>query len=134
MKPSGTLNPGAIQIVPVTKSAQGFTVLLAGAPIGAGYILHWRVTIVTTSSIIQIDAPENIYLQLPRDGVLDVVFANPRSSVDYGFTELTVENLIDVFNLTPIQILVTNKSVSGFTVAFTPHPPTDNYFLRIRTP
>ena len=32
---------------------------------------------------------------MPRTTTMQVVFANPRSGVDYGFSELRVENLID---------------------------------------
>jgi hypothetical protein len=131
----GLVHPGAIQVIPTLKAAQGFTVLFAGAPIGAGYVLHWRVTIVRTSSIAAIDAPEDLYLQMPRTTTMAVAFVNPRSGVNYGFSELRVENLLDLIgNQAIINVQVHQKTETGFVIGVSPRPPTDNYFLKVRTP
>jgi hypothetical protein len=127
--------PGAIQIIPTVRSRDGFGVVFAGSPIADGYVLHWRVTIVRTSSLIQIDAPENLYIQMPRANTMPVAFVNPRSSIAYGFSELRVENL----NTPPsqqavIHVQVAQKTVNGFLLAVNPTPRNDFYFLKVRTP
>jgi hypothetical protein len=127
-------HPGAIQVIPTLKSIEGFSVVFAGSPITAGYVLHWRVNIVRTSTIVLIDAPEDLYLQMPRATTMTITFVNPRSGVNYGFSELTVENLTDAFGVTPIQMVVIDKTLSGFTLALSPRPPSDHYFLHVRTP
>lgn len=131
----GNTNPGGIQIIPTVRAIEGFAVLFAGAPIGSGYVLHWRVTIVRTSSLIQVDAPEDLYLQIPHAPTMGVTFVNPRSHVNYGFTELRVENLTDPpAGQAIIRVQVYAKTVSGFLLAVNPMPPTNFYFLRVRTP
>ena len=127
--------PGAVQIIPTVRAREGFAVVFAGTPIAAGYVLHWRVTIVRTSSLVQIDAPESLYLQMPRTNTMSVAFVNPRSNVSYGFSELRVENL----NTPPsqqavIHVQVAQKTVNGFLLAVNPTPRNDFYFLKVRTP
>lgn len=128
-------HPGSVVPVPVTRGVGGFSVAFAGSPIGAGYVLHWRVTIARTSALIQTDAPESLYLQLPRAALMDISFVNPRSSVNYGFSELRVENLHDAPAVqTPIHVQVYQKLLTGFSIAINPTPPTDFYYLKVRTP
>ena len=63
------------------------------------------------------------------------MFHQPRSGTNYGFSELRVENLTEgPSGLTPINVMVTHKTISGFTIAINPRPPTEFYFLRVRTP
>jgi hypothetical protein len=127
--------PGAIQIIPTVKAREGFAVVLAGTPIAAGYVLHWRVTIIRTSTSTQVDAPEDLYLQMPRTNTMAVSFSNPRSSLNYGFSELRVENLHDAPAVQAvIRVQVAQKTVNGFLLAVNPTPRTDFYFLRVRTP
>jgi hypothetical protein len=131
----GNAKPGGIQVIPVTRGTTGFTVVFAGTPIEVGYVLHWRVVIRRTSTLVQIDAPENLYLPIPRSSTMGITFVNPRSGVDYGFSELRVENLVDpVENQAIIRVQVYSKSIDGFIVAVNPRPPTNNYFLKVRTP
>jgi len=127
--------PGAIQIIPTVKSREGFGVVFAGTPIAEGYVLHWRATIVRTSSIIQVDAPENLYLQMPRTNTMAINFANPRSNLNYGFSELRVENLTQLPDVQAIiRVQVYAKTLTGFFVAVNPTPRSDFYFLKVRTP
>lgn len=131
----GNTNPGGIQIVPTVRAIEGFAVLFAGLPIGAGYVLHWRVVVTQTSSLVQIDAPEDLYLQMPHANLMAVTFVNPRSNTNYGFTELRVENLTDPpAGQALIGVQVVTKTTGGFVVAVNPMPPTNFYFLRVRTP
>lgn len=131
----GVENPGSITIVPTYKAIDAFAVSFAGAPIGTGYILHWRVTVVSVTAAIAVDSPEDQYIQLPRANLLAISFVNPRSSTTYGFSELRVENITDLpADQTPISVQVVAKSLSGFSIGISPTPPTDNYFLRMRTP
>jgi hypothetical protein len=128
-------HPGAIQVVPTLKSRDGFFVTFAGAPLNELSVLHWRVTIVRTSALVQIDAPEDLYLRMPQDIIMGVTFVNPRSTTTYGFSELRVENLIDPVNTQPvIHIQVGFKNTLGFYVAVNPRPRNDNFFLKVRTP
>ena len=105
------------------------------APAGTNYVLYWRVTIVTTTDLVQTDAPEDIYLVMPQTNFMYVVFANPRSGVNYGFSELRVENLTDPLETqTPIHVQVCLKTTTEFVLGVNPIPPTSNYFLKVRTP
>lgn len=140
----GIVNPGTINPVPITQTAYGFTVDLAGAPPVEGYILRWRVVVVTIGDAVAIDSPENLRVMLnwqvgtppiPGQGVQDILFANPRSNITYGFTELRVENLTDDPRFqTPVAIQVVEKRIDGFKIAYNPVPQTANYFLVARTP
>lgn len=131
----GNANPGSIQIIPTIRTITGFAVVFAGAPIGAGYVLHWRVTVHKTSAVILVDYPENLYLQMPRTNTMAVAFHQPRSGVEYGFSELRVENLTEAHNVQAIiRVQVYQKGINGFTLAVNPKPPTDFYFLKVRTP
>lgn len=131
----GDLHPGAVVVIPTTRAVEGFAVVFAGAPIGTGYVLHWRVVIVRTSTLVQIDAPEDQYIRMPQTNTMAVTFVNPRSGTNYGFTELRVENLTDLpADQAVINVQVYLKTISGFIMAVNPTPPTDNYFLRMRTP
>jgi hypothetical protein len=131
----GNPKPGGIKVIPIARGTAGFTVAFAGTPIAPGYILHWRVVIRRTSTLIQIDAPEHLYLQMPRSNTMTINFVNPRSGVNYGFTELRVENLSDLSSdAALVHVQVSQKRIDGFTVAVNPRPPNDNYFLTVRTP
>ena len=134
----GLSSPGVIPIVPVSQSVYGFSVNLAGIPLADGYILRWRVVVVTIVQAPpgqQIDAPENIYINLTLTNTFTVPFVNPRSNTQYGFSELRVENLVDLpANQHPILAQVVTKTVTNFTVALSPTPDTANYYLKVRTP
>jgi hypothetical protein len=131
----GNVHPGAVIIVPTIWTMQGFTVVFAGAPIGTGYVLHWRVVIVVTSILGQVDAPEDLYLQMPQTNLMAITFINPRSTLTYGFAELRVENLIDPpAGQAVISVQPYLKTLTGFGLAVNPTPPSANYFLRVRTP
>ena len=98
--------------------------------------MHWRVTIVRTSSLVQVDAPEDLYLLMPHANLMTIPFANPRSGINYGFSELRVENLQDDPALQAIiRVQVVAKTLSGFVVAVNPTPGVgSHYFLKVRTP
>jgi hypothetical protein len=132
----GNVEPGAIQIVPTVRAIEGFAVVFAGAPIGPGYVLHWRVNIHRTTSLVLIDAPEDLNVQLtPHANIQTIAFHQPRSGTNYGFTELRVENLTEDHNVQAvIHVQVYRKTISGFSIAINPRPPTEFYFLRARTP
>lgn len=132
----GIINPGTIEPVVITQTVLGFTVDLAGEPPIEGYILRWRVVVASIDAIpIAVDTPESFYLQLPRAAIFTVTFTNPRSIQTYGFSELRVENLVDLpSNQTPILAQVTTKTFMSFSVGLNPKPPTDNYFLVARIP
>jgi hypothetical protein len=144
----GLANPGIIDIIPVTQTMTGFTVDLAGVPTVAGYILRWRVTVVIISTgPVQIDAPESFRVQLPQSiagppaplpvsyYTLQVLFVNPRSTTTYGFSELRVENLVDLpANQSVIGVQVYEKDTLGFKILFNPLAHTANYYLVGRTP
>lgn len=132
----GLNQPGAVQIVPTVRAVEGFAVVFAGVPIGAGYVLHWRVNIHQATTLVLIDAPED--LNVPLDAHANtqtIAFHQPRSGVNYGFTELRVENLTEPpANIAVINVMVTHKTISGFSIAINPRPPSEFYFLRVRTP
>ena len=145
----GLTNPGIIDVVPVTQNLFGFTVNLAGVPIADGYILRWKVAVVSVTGQVLVDAPESFRVQMPNltPGTIptplppeiitmDVTFQNPRSNTNYGFSELRVENLVDTLfaDQSVIGIQVVQKSVTGFKIMFRPVPPTPNYYLVGRTP
>lgn len=131
----GNVEPGAIQIVPTVRAIEGFAVVFAGAPIGPGYVLHWRVNVHRKSALVLIDAPEDLNLRMPRTNTMSIVFHQPRSGTNYGFTELRVENLTEDHNVQAvIRVQVYHKTISGFLIAVNPRPPSDFYFLRVRTP
>ena len=135
----GVINPGVIDPVPILQTSLGFTVDLAGAPPIIGYILRWRVVVSSVTGAVLVpgpDVPQSLYLQLPRaQPLFSIVFPVPRSGITYGFSELRVENLIDLpGQQTPIDVQVYAKSMTGFSVALSPSPPTSNYFLSVRTP
>jgi hypothetical protein len=132
----GNVEPGAIQIVPTVRAIEGFAVVFAGVPIGAGYVLHWRVVVHRSSTLILIDAPENLNVPLtPHANFQTIAFHQPRSGTNYGFTELRVENLTEDHNAQAvIHVQVVHKTLSGFSIAINPRPPTEFYFLRVRTP
>jgi hypothetical protein len=131
----GDPQPGAVEIVPTIRAVEGFAVVFAGVPIGAGYVLHWRVVIHKLRSQILIDAPEDLYLQMPRANTMAVTFHQQRSNTVYGFSELRVENVTELpQNQQPIAIQVYRKTISGFFLAVNPTPRTDFYFLKVRTP
>lgn len=145
----GVINPGNVPPVVVTQTQYGFTVELAAAPLD-GYVLRWRVDVISISEVSNVDAPESFRVQLPTYSppgtppipplppqffTLTVTFQNPRSNTLYGFSELRVENLVDDPAVqTPIAFQVCAKTQSGFTIVFTPLPPTENYYLVGRTP
>ena len=131
----GVVNPGDIEPVVVQQTHFGFSVDLAGSPAVNGYILRWRVVVTEISTIPDIDTPETIYIQLPQVNLFIINFANPRSSTQYGFSELRVENLVDdPATQSPIHVQVVAKTQSNFTIAINPTPPSLSYFLAVRTP
>jgi len=133
----GNPNPGAIQVIPTVQAVEGFAVVFAGIPLDDGhvYVLRWRVVVVQSTAPALIDAPEDLYLQMPQSPTMVILFANPRSNTNYGFTELRVENLIQPANQqTPIHVQVVAKTMSGFTIGVNPTPRSDFYFLKVRTP
>lgn len=132
----GNVEPGAVQIVPTVRAIEGFAVVFAGAPIGPGYVMHWRVVIHRPSALVLIDAPEDLNVQLTPHANLQVIaFRQPRSGTNYGFTELRVENLTEDHSVQAvIHVQVVHKTISGFSIAINPRPPTEFYFLRVRTP
>lgn len=131
----GVVHPGSVAVVPVEQSLSGFAVVFAGSPIGAGYVLRWRVVVTRTTTLVAVDKPEDLYLRMPRANLMTVSFLNARSNTAYGFTELRVENTSDVAGSQAIiRVQVVFKSLSGFVIGVNPTPPTDNYFLRVRTP
>ena len=131
----GDTNPGVINVVPTVRAVEGFAVVFAGVPLNDLCVLHWRVVVVTTSSLLLVDAPEDLYLQMPQAPTMAILFANPRSNTNYGFTELRVENLTQPANQqTPIHVQVVAKTLSGFSIGVNPTPRSDFYFLKVRTP
>jgi hypothetical protein len=137
----GNVEPGAIQVVPTVRAVEGFAVVLAGTPFTlppgpyVPYVLHWRVVVHRSSSLILIDAPEDLNLVMPRTNTMSITFHQPRSGTNYGFSELRVENLHELHqDQSPIHVQVYRKTTSGFFVAVSPTPPSDFYFLRVRTP
>lgn len=130
----GNPHPGGVHVIPTVRANEGFAAVFAGSPVEAGYVLHWRVTIVRTSTLVQIDAPELLYLPMPRTSVMNVLFVNPRSNLNYGFTELRVENLSQEGGQAIIHVQVIVKTLIGVALGVNPVPRSDNYFLRVRTP
>lgn len=131
----GIASPGSISCVPVNQTIFDFTVEFAGEPITDGYILRWRVVVISVVQVPQIDQPESIYVQLPMSSVFTYTLTNPRSTQDYGFSELRVENLIDLPGAqTPILAQVVHKEQTQFAVALSPSPNNNNYFLVARIP
>jgi hypothetical protein len=131
----GNVEPGAVQIVPTVRAIEGFAVVFAGAPIGPGYVMHWRVVVHRSSTLILIDAPEDLYLQMPRTNTMSVTFHQPRSGTNYGFSELRVENLTEAHGVQAvIRVQVYQKFIGSFRIAVNPTPPSDFYFLKVRTP
>lgn len=132
----GITNPGFIAPVVMNQNAYLAVIDLAGNPIMDGYILRWHAKV--TQIINQaggVDAPELQYLRLPMANTLAVVFNSPRSNLDYGFSELRVENLSDPpQNAAIVNVQVYQKSLTGFLLGIHPTPPNNNYFLRMRTP
>ena len=129
--------PQIIPVVPVNQSLYGFSVDLGAIVLQEGYILRWRVVVVSLVQVSSnlIDFPEAQRIQLPLAPIANILFVNPRSNTLYGFTELRVENLTDVPAVqSPILVQVVLKTTLGFTVALNPTPPTGNYYLVLRTP
>jgi hypothetical protein len=124
---------GNISPVPSMQNMFGFTVELVGGPILAGFILRWRVVVVELGGVL--DQPETIRVQLPMANIDTITLFNPRSDDTYGFDELRVENLIDDPSIqTPVEVQVIAKTQTNFTIALSPTPPTNNYFLTVRVP
>jgi len=140
----GIPHAGGLHVVPTSRQTYGFQVVFAAgvppptpeAPPGSVYVLHWRVTIVRTSSLVQVDAPERIYLLMPHSSTMIVPFTNPRSGTEYGFSELRVENLLDdPATQAIIRVQVTAKTTTSFTLSVNPTPAAGkHYFLAARTP
>jgi hypothetical protein len=131
----GISHPGGVVVVPTVRSVEGFAVVFTGAPVEAGHVLHWRVVVRLATTLVQIDAPEDLYLPMPRANLMGINFINPRSGINYGFTEMSVENLVDPpAGQAIIRVQVYLKTQSGCAVAVNPTPPTGNYFLHVRTP
>lgn len=131
------VHPGIINIVVVVANEFGFGVEFAGVPPEDGYVLRWRVVVISTSIGTAFeDFPETLYVRIPAlAAALTVTFLNPRSTVNYGFKELRVENLTDPLASQRIilaQVVV--KTILNFTVGLNPRPNNDHYFLVARTP
>jgi hypothetical protein len=91
--------------------------------------------VVQIGELAPFDSPQNLYLQLPQANLFLVAFTVPRSNVQYGFSELRIENLIDPPDQqTPILAQVVHKTQLDFTLALNPTPDSDNYFVKVRTP
>lgn len=145
----GATNPGSIAVVPVIQTVYGFQVDLAGFGVPTdGCVLHWRVAVISSTAgpIGGIDSPESLYVQLPMASSAVITFVNPRSDTDYGFSELRIENLTDTGGqisgspvpeprgLVLVSAMVIAKTTLNFTVQLSPTPPTNNYYIAVRTP
>ena len=131
----GIPNPGNVEPVVVSQNINGFLVDLAGIPVEEGYILRWRVVVQDITINLVVDAPESLRLQLNPARSFTATFVNPRSTTNYGFTELRIENLDDpVDSQRVINAQVVAKTTVGFTVGLNPPPDTSNYYLVVRTP
>lgn len=130
------VNPGSITIVPTAQTIGGFVAVFAGTPIpGYNYTLYWRVVIRGIPLLPDLDLPENLYLPMPQTNTMSVVFHNLRSGINYGFSELRVENLNDPpGSQAIIRVQVYQKTTSGFLLAVNPTPPSVFYYLAVRTP
>jgi hypothetical protein len=131
------VNPGIINPVVVLTNELGFMVEFAGATPEAGYVLRWRVVVIDTliGTAFE-DFPERLRVQIPANvSFLVVTFENPRSTVNYGFSELRVENLTDpVATQRIILAQVAVKTTINFTVGLNPRTNNANYYLVCRTP
>lgn len=131
----GIPNPGNVLPVVVDQNINGFLVDLAGVPIEEGYILRWRVVVQDITISLVVDAPESQRVQLNPARSFTVTFVNPRSTTNYGFTELRIENLLDpVDSQRVVNCQVSEKTTVGFTVGLNPPPENTNYYLVVRTP
>lgn len=129
--------PAVISAVPITQTPYGFTVKLAGAPALPAYTLRWRVTVTDLigGAGSGVDTPERLRIKLPQAELVVVEFVHPRSSADYGFSELRVENLTDLAASQRIVLpQIFFKGTTNFSVGLNPSPDTDNYYLIARTP
>src|SRR5215469_27358 len=115
---------GYVVPIPIAQTVFGFSVDLTGQAIVPGSILRWRVVVIDLSVIGDLlDQPQSLYLQLPMVNLFVVNLANPRSTTDYGFDELRVENLADTPSAqTPIAVQVVAKTQTTFTIAMSPSP------------
>lgn len=134
----GQVLPGGFDIVPIIQTPYGFTVDLSGIPLETGHVLRWRVVVIQIGIAppAPTDQPESFYIHIPQGAhFLQVLFSVQRSTDNYGFSELRVENLIDLpGQQTPIWIQVCQRFTSAFGVAISPSPPNNNYFLVARVP
>lgn len=131
----GIVAPFAIVPTVEDQTINGFTVKFSAAPPVDGFILRWRAVVVdTTLTPASYDQPLSIREQLVAGAsVHTVTLASPRTTQDYGFNELRVENLIDLpGQQTPILAQVVAKLVGQFTVALSPSPPNNNYYIVAR--
>lgn len=132
----GQTTPGAIIPVVSEQLASSFVVELAGIPLLEGYILRWRVIVVSLTIGSLVDEPESLRVQILKNTREQTFsFVNPRSSTNYGFTELRVENLLDPISTQRVVYpQIGAKTLLDFTVGFSTIVTTDNYFLVARTP
>jgi hypothetical protein len=135
----GAVAPGVINAVPVLQTTAGFTADLAGAPIGNGYILRWRVVVIVTAlppPSPTPDAPENVYVNLPMSQVFTYYFQSPRSITTYTFSELRVEWTGGFSFGAPVAIfpMVIARNLLSFTVWLNTIPADGNYYLVARIP
>ena len=136
----GAFAPGVITAVPVLQTTMGFTVELAGAPIGPGYILRWRVVVIATTvppPTPTPDIPESVYVNLPQNQTFTYHFQHPRSITTYTFSELRVEwTGIASPSVSPTAIfpMVIARALLYFTVFLNAIPPDGNYYLVARIP
>jgi hypothetical protein len=133
--PGIEVHPGVHVCVPILQTTEGFGLRIAGAPIHAGYVIRWRVVVVDFT-IVELDAPEQIVMPIPMlADLMSVPLQNPRSTPDYGFSELRVENLTDpAASQAIINVQVVGRSLGLFVLGINPRPPTANYVLVARIP
>lgn len=134
----GVAQPGVISAVPVTQTTAGFVVELAGAAIGAGYILRWRVVVVEISFFVTQDVPESFYVNLPQARTFAYYFQSPRTTTDYRFSELRVEYNADPqedpLAIIPLFATVFLKTTTYFVVLLNNTPNNGRYYLVGKTP
>ena len=132
----GLANPADVTAILVSKNAFGFLVDLVGSPSTVGYVLRWRAVVIDLTTLSDVDTPESLRVPIPA-GVrtLTVTWTTPRSGSTYGFTELRVENLVDVLaDQRIISVQVGVKTNGSFTIGLNPPAIGVNYYLIARSP
>lgn len=132
--------PDAIIAVPYSQDTRKFKVRFSGAPIAAGAILVWRVTIPDPLRVICVgNGPQHAIIPEERHGVtplvngqdfLVVTFATVMPDNNWVFEAFSIEKAFSEANILGFAWTVTSHSVSGFTVAFSGEPDSNDYTLR----